>query len=482
MECLRKFICLFVVLTLVVTMLPGIPLFASDVECEYDVCDVGYVDSAESVQQVGIVPLMSFPNRYAWVWPHDGTHSLIINPTPFVVPMPNDLPYIPPNTHITLYGLAFTPANSPMYRVHWNGHVGYVWAPHVVLSPPIPVQSVNITNAQSNDTIVVGNTRQLGVTFNPSQASWRDVTWSSSNQGVISVSPTGFIVAHSAGEAVISVRSACGNRLASVTFRAVVPVSNVSIGGRPTNDIMDVGDSVTLRANVVPGNATNTTVSWSSDDTSVATITPFGVLTARARGTSVISVRTIDGNRTASFTVTVRQPVGGISLCRNAVTLNIEGDVHESTTLVATITPLDANNVDVTWETSDSSVVSVTNDGVVRAVGPGSAQVIVRSAENPGIAAVSDVTVNMLVTDVELCRVSVRIPILGGVYGHEKISAIVSPSNASDKSLIWESSDPDVAYVDDYGNVFAVSPGWAIVRATSADGRVSSNVYVFVEG
>ena len=262
-----KFIAILLVLALFIGTIPVL-----------GVDDVASVSEDISPSSVGITPFNTFPMR-GWVWVTRGDFdplytNLIINPTPFVVPSPGNagFPTIPPNTTFWIYGLEYTPTGSPMYRVNWNGNIGYVWSADVVLSPPIPIQSVSIGDLPPNNRLNVGSQRGLTAIFNPTNASWRDVTWTSSNSSIISVNQNGIIVAHGRGTATITLRSECGNRSTSVVIEGFVPVSGVSIGNRPAGDTLNVGQTHTLTRTIAPNNATNTNVTWTSLSPSVATI------------------------------------------------------------------------------------------------------------------------------------------------------------------------------------------------------------------
>jgi len=118
----------------------------------------------------------------------------------------------------------------------------------------------------------------------------------------------------------------------------VINVTGVSIAGNATRN-MNVGTTLQLSATVTPANATNRNVTWTSSNTAVATVNTNGLVTARAGGTTTITVRTADGNRSASVTVNVTVPVTGVSIAGNA-TRNM--NVGTTLQLSATVTPTNA--------------------------------------------------------------------------------------------------------------------------------------------
>ena len=146
---------------------------------------------------------------------------------------------------------------------------------------------------------------------------------------------------------------------------------------------LNAGAASTLTATVLPGNAVNKTVTWSSSNSSIATVTSGGVVKGVAPGTATITVRTNDGGYTANCVVTVRQPVTGVSLNRSSLTL----EAGKSAALKATVAPSGAGNKAVTWSTGNSSIATVTSGGVVKGVAPGTTTITVRTNDGRKTAA-----------------------------------------------------------------------------------------------
>ena len=141
-----------------------------------------------------------------------------------------------------------------------------------------------------------------------------------------------------------------------------------------------VGSTERLTAVITPANATNQAVSWTSSNTAIAAVNNNGVVTARAVGTAVITVKTACGGHTDSVNVTVIPapiPVTDISLNKTALTLAV-GDTE---TLIAAIMPEDATNKTVTWTSSSNAVATVDADGVVTAVSAGTAVITAQAGE-----------------------------------------------------------------------------------------------------
>lgn len=177
--------------------------------------------------------------------------------------------------------------------------------------------------------------------------------------------------------------------------------------------------------------------------------------------------------------ITVKEPVKEIYV--NKIELNqynlslTEGESQE---LKASIYPSDATNQSVEWSSSNPSVASVDDNGNVTAKSAGSATITCSALDGSGVTATCAVTVKAKTVDVESVTLSPTSKVMKAGESF-KISAEVSPADATDKTLKWESSDKSVATVDGYGNVKAKSTGTATITCT-ASGGVSAKCMVSV--
>jgi uncharacterized protein YjdB len=174
-----------------------------------------------------------------------------------------------------------------------------------VVEKNVPVTGVSLD--RSSMTLVQGESQPLFPTVSPDNASDKTVTWSSSNPSTATVDGNGVVTAVSIGTATITVTTRNGGFKATCTVTVVaatIPVTGVSLN--MTSLSMTVGDTQTIKATVNPSNATDQTVTWSSNDTAVATVSSSGVVTAQSAGTATITVKTNDGGKTATCTVNVK--------------------------------------------------------------------------------------------------------------------------------------------------------------------------------
>ena len=321
--------------------------------------------------------------------------------------------------------------------------------------------------------ILPGESHQLKVTVLPENASVPDVNWSSDNAKVAKVSDTGLVTGLSAGEATIHAVTKDGGKMATCLVKVGTPVSGISLSKSSAS--MYVGDSpLALTAAITPSNASDKSVVWSSSDASVASVTAGSGLDATvtpvAAGTATITVSTPDGKFSASCVLTVMQHVTGVSISKSSLTLY----TGQTETLSAQVKPDDATDTRLTWSSSDKTVATVAN-GLVTALKAGSTQIRVTSFEG-GFQDVCNLTVKQHATGLDLSASTLTI-YLGQTV---TMTATVLPSDASDKSVTWTSSNSDIVSVTQNGSVTANAMGEAEITATSNDGGFSKSCKVTV--
>ena len=159
------------------------------------------------------------------------------------------------------------------------------------------------------------------------------------------------------------------------------PTDPVSVMGVTLNRntlTLEVGEDITLIASVEPSNATDRSISWSSDDEDIAVVDQTGKVLGVSEGSATITVTTTDGGKTATCEVTVEVvDVTGVTLDQNTLAMDV-GDAD--VTLTATVAPTNATDKSVSWESDDDSVATVTN-GVVHAVAAGTATITVKTTD-----------------------------------------------------------------------------------------------------
>ncbi len=166
-----------------------------------------------------------------------------------------------------------------------------------------------VTLDQSTMTLVVGGSQTLYATVSPSYAVYDYMIWDVWDSSIVSVSDSGVVTATNPGSTTIDVHvGSVGSDDFVASCEVTVQTNAVSVTGvsvSPTTASMMVGETQNLTATITPSNATNTAVSWSSSDTSVATVSAAGVVTAVGGGASRVTATTSDGSYTAYCTISV---------------------------------------------------------------------------------------------------------------------------------------------------------------------------------
>lgn len=257
-------------------------------------------------------------------------------------------------------------------------------------------------------------------------------------------------------------------------------VDNVSIdqGSKIT---LDVGATKKLSVTFKPNNATNKAVTWSSKNRAIASVSDTGLIQGESAGTTEITVKSKDGNKTDKIKVEVKNvSVSGVELTQGSSATIVVG---EKLNLKVKVKPANATNKGMKYSSDNKSIAKVNGNGVVEGVKAGTT--VIRVASNDGSKKDSiTVTVNNVLetsikfenTDYFLYDEADQFDIAST---NQKLKVQFTPSNTTIKTLTWTSSNPDVASVDTSGKVTANSLGKAIITATSTTGKkTTTNVYV----
>ncbi|HMG94497.1 MAG TPA: Ig-like domain-containing protein [Chryseolinea sp.] len=249
--------------------------------------------------------------------------------------------------------------------------------------------------APATVTIGPGSTQQLTATVSPSAATNKNVTWTSSNNSVATVSSTGLITGVAAGAATITAKTVDGEKINTSSVSVTSSVSSVAIS--PSSIAVNLGATHQLNAVVTPSTATNKNLTWRSANNTIATVSPTGVVTAVAVGNVAITATSEDGGKVSTCNFSVIIPVTGVTI--NPTTLSLNTGATQA--MNAIITPANATNKNVTWSSSNPAVAIVNNNGTLTAVAPGVATITVTTADG-NKTATSSVTVKLQQDFIEL--------------------------------------------------------------------------------
>ena len=337
----------------------------------------------------------------------------------------------------------------------------------------ISVESVSLS--ESEITLVIGETKAIMATVLPENATNKALRWSISGTDVATVED-GLVTAVGVGRTILVVSSNDGGKYKTCVINVTdgsVPIQSISLNESTIN--MEIGESETLEATVLPENATDKSVTWTSEDPTIATVED-GVVTAVAEGHTTIIATGSDGITWAGCSVYVTDPNPSVkSVSLNESTLEI--DLGENSTLTATVMPYNAVDKSVTWESSDTDVATVAN-GVITAVGVGETTITVTTVDG-GFTATCIVTVvdnSIHVTGVSFENDTETIEQNKTIT----LVPIIAPTNATNTNVTWESSDTDVATVNSNGLVTGVMPGEATITVTTEDGNFTATCVITV--
>ncbi len=318
--------------------------------------------------------------------------------------------------------------------------------------------------------LMPGEERQLVAVVTPQNAPNREVTWASSNQMVVTVNGNGRVTAVDVGNAVVTATTVEGG------FQAACQVVVDSVGATgvqlsPHVLNLNRGQQMYLQATVLPLEAGDKRVNWSSSAPQVASVTSAGLVRGETGGQATITVSTVSGGYTDICRITVKNPVTGITVTPQTLALA----PGATAMLIAKVEPVDATDKTVTWSSSDEAIARAGVDGMVTGVAVGQA-VITASTRDGGFAVEVPVRVAIAVTGVTVSPASMVLR--PGETG--ALTAQVAPSNATDKRITWTSSAPDVATVDEAGVVSAVAGGSAIITVRTVDGDHIDTATIYV--
>ena len=256
-----------------------------------------------------------------------------------------------------------------------------------------------------------------------------------------------------------------------ITVEPLVPVEKIKLDSEMTVTTSGLHE---LEYTIEPANASIQDLEWESTDEAVAKVQYSSgryVLYAYKNGTTTITATATDGSGvTASceVTVNINYPVESISLNHDAKTFTKAGETLQ---LTATIYPDSATNKTVTWKSSDKTVATVDESGLVTAVGNGTAD-ITATTEDGNFKATCQVTVEIPELTLSLDKSELT---LTQTEEQQKLTATVSDT---EEKVTWLSSDPFVATVTRDGTVTAIANGTATITASAGDKTVSCTVEV----
>ena len=327
----------------------------------------------------------------------------------------------------------------------------------------VPVASLTVNPASAS--VAVGATRQLSAVTKDSAGNTltgRVITWSSSNTAVATVNSSGLVTGVAAGSATITATSEGKSGTATITVTNV-PVASVTVN--PATASIQTGSTQQLSA-VTKDSAGNTltgrVVTWSSSNSSVASVNSSGLVTGVTAGSATITATSEGKSGTATITVIV-VPVASVTVSPASANIGVGG-----TRQLSAVTKDSGGNTltgrVVTWSSSNTAVATVSATGLVRGVAAGSATITAISEGKSGTAAITVIVVPVASVTVSPASASISI---GATWQFSAVTKDSAGNTLTGRVVTWASSNTAVATVSGTGLVTGVTAGSATITATS---------------
>lgn len=253
----------------------------------------------------------------------------------------------------------------------------------------------------------------------------------------------------------------CGGYPAHLHDGGYCPYTDVfpsSVNITVEKNTLVLGESIDISAAVYPANSCNTSVHLETSDSDVIALKD-GKLTAVGCGTATITATSFN-DKVSSITITVN-PIEVEEV--NIPDCPVEIDLGESITLEAIVTPADATYPEITWESSDDSILTVESDGKLTAISIGNAT-ITATAKNGISTSISIDVVEVIAESIEIIGEDHLL-----IGSQAQLSVEFTPENTTEKDVIWLSDNNAVLSVDEDGIITAHQIGTAVITAQQKD-------------
>ena len=358
--------------------------------------------------------------------------------------------------------LAFDTSNADPMNYSDNGAVDTTLTGKN-LSVVSPLKSISFNGKTNEATIDLGQTETLTVVYNPEDTTDdKTVTWKSTNPNAVTVDNG---VVKAVGEGSSTITATVGEKVATIDYSVRIPVESITINGDET---LKKNEVKTLTVTYNPTNTTERDVVWNSSNKEIVSVDSSGKITGKKGGIAKITATV--GNVKAEKEVKVVVPIDSVSLSGDDSILK-----GESKRLTATINPEDTtDDKTITWSSDDENVLSVDQNGQMRGIKEGTANV---KAVVAGKEATKQITVNEVHIDSITIDGDQEFKMTKNQT--KELKAKINPENTTDdKTTTWSSRNEDVATVDSNGKVKALKKGETIITAKIGSHEASVKITV----
>lgn len=322
-----------------------------------------------------------------------------------------------------------------------------------------PIEPTSIKLSATSIKAGVGEQLPFTATLAPSDVTVKDITYSSSKSAVASVIKRGgktYINAKTVGSATITAKTKNGK---VATCNVVVKAAPSRITLNKAAKTIGVGEKYSLKA-TLPGTSVSNTITWTSSNTSVCTVTQNGQLEGKSAGSAVITVKTFN-NKTSSCKVTVKKAPTTVSLNKTTKTIGV-GEEYG----LKVVLPRGSASGTIIWSTSNKSVATVSTSGVITAKKTGLVQISVRTFN--GKTAKCAVTVKTAPSRISLNKSSLTI----GAGETFSLKSTI-PNGSASGTITWTTSNKSIATVSS-GKVTGIKAGTATITVKTYNGKTAT--------
>ena len=334
---------------------------------------------------------------------------------------------------------------------------------------PLMVSDFSLLTASVVKTIPT----QLEAKVSPAEADNKKLKWTSLMPDIATVTEDGMMTGLKMGTAKVKAETTDGSNLSN-TFEVQVtglPVSTISL---PQELSIVKTESMKLEYSILPLASDNQKLKWSSNATYIASVDEStGVITAHKVGDAVITATATDGSGISASTTIHVTPLKvsqiempkEISLLRS-LTKQIE----------VNIVPELADNKTLKWTSDNEDIATVTQEGVVKGLKVGNANITATATDGSEVSATCKVTVKPVVIDLSTKTINLR---KGESYAEQIVNVL--PDNYEHKEVVWTSADNSIASVDSEGMITAVKPGITTIKySLGYDSSITAECKVIV--
>lgn len=325
-----------------------------------------------------------------------------------------------------------------------------------VAKAPISVTDFDVTPDTNN--IIVGGKFTITPVFKPNDATNKNVEYQSLDEGVIKVDEKGKVTGVGAGDAIIQCQAEDGGFIAT----CFVHVDNaIEFSLSPATKSIVVGRTFKLKKVTNPADAKKA-ATWSTSNSSIATVDSNGKVTAKRLGTCTITCKLTKYNQRAKCKVKVEKLKSSVGIEKK----NIRIGVGQTYKLKNTIKTNDTSKPKLNWKTNNKRIATVNGKGKIKGKHVGTTKIIATTSDGVKARAVCKVKVIRRVSKFRINKDYVEI-----YEGRtKKLKTKLKPANATIKKIKWTSGDTNIVRVKQSGKIRAVSEGDTYVTAATTDG------------